>query len=500
MRLQDFVVDGKLELSLRSYLELVMANSTDISIQRLSLEIPKNAILRAFGTFDPSFTGAFDATRQKSASTTALAGASLLNALSQRATTLYTQRLENGTQFTVGFNGSKDSSNNAFATVNPALNASLRFGFTQPLLRDRGGYVTRLPIMLARSQLRKSEYDLRDTLTRLIATAETAYWDVIESRERLKVQEEYLKLSEVALKRAQRELELGALSPLDIFRPQQQYATAEIQVSQFRFQLGQREDALRRQISVDLDPEIRKLPIVLTETVSPALETASIDQEAAVEKALALRPDLRSSLQTLDADELRIKQSTNALRPDLSLTASYSAQGRGGMLYDRTNVFGQSQLVNVTPGGFGDALDQMFGFGLPTYQFGLTLRLPLRDRSRSADLADALIQKRLDSLRARSIEQQIRLDVLNGINQVESSKAAVALAKVAVEFAQKQVDAEQKKYDLGTNIMYFVLQAQTDLASAESTLVTQSINYRRSLLTLLRYTGELLEERGVAVQ
>jgi outer membrane protein TolC len=500
VRLQDFVVDGKLELSLRSYLELVMANNTDISIQRLSLEIPKNAILRAFGTFDPTFTGTFDATRQKSASTSALAGANLLNALTQRATTGYTQRLENGTQFTVGFNGSKDSSNNAFATVNPALNASLRFGFAQPLLRDRGGYVTRLPIMIARSQLRKSEYDLRDTLTRLIATSETTYWDVIESRERLKVQEEYLKLSEVALKRAQRELELGALSPLDIFRPQQQYATAEIQVSQFRFQLAQREDALRRQIGADLDPEIRKLPIVLTETVSPALETASIDQEAAVEKALARRPDLRSSLQTLDVDELRIKQSTNALRPDLSLTASYSAQGRGGMLYDRTNVFGQSQLVKVTPGGFGDALDQLFGFGLPTYQFGLTLRLPLRDRSRSADLADTLIQKRLDSLRARSIEQQIRLDVLNGINQVESSKAAVALAKVAVEFAQKQVDAEQKKYDLGTNIMYFVLQAQTDLASAQSTLVTQSINYRRSLLTLLRYTGELLEERGVAVQ
>jgi outer membrane protein TolC len=48
--------------------------------------------------------------------------------------------------------------------------------------------------------------------------------------------------------------------------------------------------------------------------------------------------------------------------------------------------------------------------------------------------------------------------------------------------------------------MYFVLQAQTDLANAQSTLVTQSISYRRAQLNLLRYTGELLEERGVAVQ
>jgi outer membrane protein TolC len=48
--------------------------------------------------------------------------------------------------------------------------------------------------------------------------------------------------------------------------------------------------------------------------------------------------------------------------------------------------------------------------------------------------------------------------------------------------------------------MYFVLQAQTNLASAESELVTQSIEYRKSLLSLLRYTGELLDERGVAIR
>ena len=499
VRLEDFMADGKLELSLRSYLELVMANNTDISIQRLSLEVPKNAIQRAFGTFDPNFTGSFTANRQKSASTTALAGANLLNSLRQNANTSYAQRLETGTQFTVGFTGSKNSDNNSFATFNPALNAGLSFGFTQPLLRDRGANITHLPIMLARSQLRRSEYDLRDQLNRLITTAENAYWDVVESRENLKVQEEYLKLSQVALKRSERELELGAISKLDIFRPQQTAASAEISVSRIRFQLAQREDILRKQLGADLDPQIRKLPMVLTETVS-VVDTGPVDQEAAVEKALMIRPDLKSALQTLDTDGLRIRQTTNALRPDLSLTGGYSAAGRGGTYYQRANVFGQSQLVAVVPGGFGDALDQLFGFSLPTYQFGLTLRLPLRDRARHADMADALIQKRLDTLRARNVEQQVRLDVLNAINSLEAAKAGVKLARVALDFAQKQADAEQKKYDLGTNIMYFVLQAQTDLANAQSTLVTQSISYRRAQLNLLRYTGELLEERGVAVQ
>ncbi len=502
VKLADFAANGKLELSLRSYLELVMANNTDIAIQRLNIEIPRNNIMRAFGPFDPRFVGAFSAIRQKDASTSVLSGANMLNSLDQRANFTYNQRLTNGTQFSVGFLGTKSSSNNEFATFNPSLTSQLVMGFTQPLIRNRGGFITKLPITVARSQLRKSEYDLRDTVLGLVQQAESAYWDVVETREQLKVQEEYFKLSGEALKRSQRELELGAMSRLDIYRPQQQYATAEIQVSQQKFLLAQREDALRRFIGADLDTRYRALPIVLTETVMPPVgDTAIIDPEEAVAKALGTRPDLKSAAQSLDVDELNIRGATNTLRPDLSLTGGYTSKGRGGMYYERENVFGGgSRLVSITPGGFGDALSQLFGFGVPAYQFGLTLTLPIRDRAGSADLANALVQKRLDAMRVRSLEERVRLDVLNALNQLESAKAGVKLALVAADFAKKQVDAEQQKYDLGTSVMYFVLQAQTDLVNAQSQVVRQSVQYHRSRLNLLRYTGELLDERGIVLK
>jgi outer membrane protein TolC len=498
--LEDFIVDGKLELSLHSYLELVMANNTDIQIQRVSLETYRNNVTRGYGIFDPSFVGSFSTTREKTPSTSALAGASLLNSLDQVSTFGYTQTLETGTQLTVGFNGTKYSSNDAFATVNPSLTTALNVGFVQPLLRDRGAFITRLPIMIARSQMRRSEYDFRDQLLQLLQQAEYAYWDVVESRESLRVQEEYLKLNGAALKRSQRELELGAMSPLDIYRPQQQYATAEIAVSQQRFALAQHEDALRKLMGADLDPQTRKLPIVLSETVMPPADERGTDTEAAVEKALQLRPDLKSVRQSLDIDELGIKSATNGLRPQLSLTGGYTSQGLGGVIYQRADVFGQSQIVGTVPGGFGTAMSQLFGFNVPVYQLGLTLQFPIRDRRAAADLANSMVQKRLDVLRERSAVEKIRLDVLTAVSNLESAKAGVKLAKVAADFAKKQVDAEQKKYDLGTNVMYFVLVAQTDLVNAESALVSQSIQYRKSLLDLYRYTGELLEQRGIAIQ
>ncbi|MCL5742475.1 MAG: TolC family protein, partial [Acidobacteria bacterium] len=232
VRLRDYVVTGKLELSLRSYLELVMANNTDIAIQRLTVETAQNAITRAFAPFDANFFASFTSTRSKTPSNDVLAGAQTLSTLNQPATFRYTQLLPSGTQYNVSFSGSKFTTSSGFQNYNPARTANLAVNFTQPLIRNRGAYVNRLPIMVARSRLRVNEYTLRNNVMSLVTAAENAYWNVVFARENLKVQQSGLELADAALKRSQLELKLGAMSPLDIYQPQQNYATAEIAVSQ----------------------------------------------------------------------------------------------------------------------------------------------------------------------------------------------------------------------------------------------------------------------------
>ena len=58
-RLEDFYFDGKMELSLRSYIELVMANTPDINLQKLAVFEQQNAIQRAFSPFDPTLNLGF---------------------------------------------------------------------------------------------------------------------------------------------------------------------------------------------------------------------------------------------------------------------------------------------------------------------------------------------------------------------------------------------------------------------------------------------------------
>jgi len=494
VRLKDYVVDGKLVLSLKSYLDLVLANNTDIAIQRLSIEVPKNAIQRAFAIFDPLLTSNFNATRSNTPAINQLQGASVVSQLNQPLNTRFQQLLPTSTTVFTQLNWSKLSTNDQFAIFNPAYTTTWQMGFNQPLWRGRGPYITKLPITVARASRRQQEFNVRDVLLRLLVTAEQAYWDVISARESLKVNQQALKLAEAALERTNREIELGATSELERFQPEQNAATARINVTRTEYLLRQFEDALRRQIGADLDPDVRDLPVELTEDVTRPPDPEQYDREKLVKVALENRPDLKAQRTALDINDLQIRNALNSIRPVLNLTGSYQTFGRGGPGFNRS-----SGVPVFVPGGPVDAWSMMFGFNYNTFAFGLQLQLPLRDRSASANLADAVVNKKLAALRERSLEQQIRQEVLNAITNVESSREGVRLAQIAVDYAQKRVEADQKRYDLGVINIFFLLSAQNDLANAQSNLVNQTVNYKRNLLILQQRLGTLLDDRGIVI-
>jgi outer membrane protein TolC len=498
-KLEDYVVDGKVQLSLKAYGELVMANSPDINLQKLSVYEGQNAIARALSPFDPTFTASFNANRSTTPSNDVLAGADIRSNLSQNGRATYNQIFDTGTEFQTSYTTNRSSNNSSFTTFNPSITQGVQIQLTQPLLRGRGRDIQRLPFLIAESRLDQTAAQVRQQIIQLLFQAESAYWDVISQRENLQVRENNLELARAFLERSRRELELGAISPLDIYQPEQQFATSQVGVTQARYRLQQAEDAVRRWIAADLHPDIRNLPLALTESAEPPTAPPTFDAEQLVEVAMGLRPEMQQRRQSLEIDDLSIKQATNRLRPDLSLNGLYSSTGRGGNFFDRS-LTGDGGAVTVVPGGLGDALSQLFGFSIPTYQVGLTLQLPLRNRRAAADLADASIQKKRDLFQLRSVEQDIRLDVLQAVAGVELSKAAVQQAAVAQDFAQKRLDAEQRKYDLGVTTAFIVLDAQDTLVQAEADLIDQAIAYRRALLTLDRATGELLQKRGIELR
>jgi HAE1 family hydrophobic/amphiphilic exporter-1 len=194
-------------------------------------------------------------------------------------------------------------------------------------------------------------------------------------------------------------------------------------------------------------------------------------------------------------DDTSLRLAHNSMQPDLNLNGFYSSSGRGGNQVDTSTV----PPTVLSRGGLAEALQQLSDFDLPTYGFTVSLRLPIRNRSAEADLGSALNSKRRDLYSLRSREQAITLEVRNAVHQLEEAKLSMAAAKIARDVAQKNLEAEQRKYELGVQTIFFVLDAQTQLASAEQGLLQAQVSYQRAVSAVERSTNSLLDRFRVRI-
>ena len=145
------------------------------------------------------------------------------------------------------------------------------------------------------------------------------------------------------------------------------------------------------------------------------------------------------------------------------------------------------------------SLNQLFHFNYPTYGAQLSLTLPIRNRSAQAELGSALVSRRSDLYSERQLREQVMLDVNNAVHQLEQAKLSIAAGKEALDLAKKNTGAEQRKYELGQGTIFLVLEAQTEQASAEQTLLQAEVGYQIALAGVDHATGELLEPYHVQI-
>ena len=484
----DHVVEGKLTLSLDDTIRLALENNTDIRMDREQIETAKDALQRALGPFDPLAQSSFNTFRTLSPPFSDIAASNSLTQLTQVGVT---QTLETGTNYQVNFNSVKGSSNAPVNTLNPFYSTSLSFTFTQPLLRGFGLFVNRAPILIAQRGISQSRANFEMEVNDLILQVVTDYWNVVQARENLVVQRESLDEAQKSYDRDKHALELGALAPLDIYRSESQVASRRVSVIQSEYTLKQMEDQLRRALGADVDPNIRALDLDLTQKAEPTGDLMAIDIPTALEKSLGYRPELESVRQQLAIDDANLRVAHNSLLPNLSLSGTYQTNGLGG-----NQISGSGAAA---PGGFGDAVSQMFGFGFPGYGFGVSLSYPFRNHQAQANMGDALSAKRHDLYSERLLHEQITLDVTNAVHQLEESKLSMEAAKVALDLAQKTLQAEQHKHELGAETVFFVLEAQTELTQAQQTLLQAQVGYQLAAVAVDHATGGLLARFQVQI-
>ena len=492
--LEQHVVNGKLRLMVSDAVRLMLLNNSDVRIDQQSVEQARNSVTRAHSPFDALLNSAFSANRQTTPTFSQLSGAPTLSSLLQDTQVGFQKTFAPGTLFQSSLSTSRTSTNSVYNFFNPSLLSELNFSLTQPLLRNRGIFVNRAPILIAQRDLAQSEAQFRQQINDAIQLVVRQYWQVVLDRENLEVLTQSYKAAQASYDHDQRALQLGALSPLDIYQSEAEVASRKLAVIRAQYAVKQDEDQLRMTLGADLDPAYANLDLELTESPKPSEPLVLVDPDVAVRDALGHRPDLAALQHQLEGSELYVRLSRNGLLPNLQLSAQYSSSGLGGNQFSSTDA-----QTLIARGGLGDALSQVFGFGFPSYGVTLQLNFPLKNHAAEANLADARVRRERTLYQIRRTQQQVRLDVENAVHQLDQSRLSITAAEAARDLTEKNVEAQQRKYELGSGLIFLVLQAQTQLAQAEQSLVQAQVNYQLAVVALDHATGALLDHYQVQI-
>jgi outer membrane protein TolC len=555
-RIDQLIKNGKLMLSLDDAIALALENNLDLAIARYNLDIADTDILRTksgaaargvatgivsntpgggvngFGTgasgaggtssaaggagtgtgglvtsttgvgptvpsFDPFLTGTLQIEHSITPlSNTVTAGVANLSQNTGTANFAYNQGFATGTNMSVGFNNSRLTTNSSRTNLNPALSSNFRLTVTQHLLQGFGIAPNMRFIRMAKNSREIADVAFRGQIISTVTQIQNIYWDLVNAYEDLRVKERSLGLANQLLGDTQKQVQIGTLAPIEVVRSQSAVASAkqDMIVSQTALQLQQllTKNALARNLQ---DPLLAAAEVIPTDTMSMPSTEPVVPIQDRENDALSHRWELTQSRIDLTNRDLNKRAARSALLPTLDMFAFYGSSALGGL---------QNPLLGLPAGtvptvGYGSTFGSLFDSTAPDKGMGLSLTIPIRNRSAQADQVRSELEYAQARMRLQQLENQIRIEVRNALYAQEQNRARVDAAQAGAKLAAESLDAEQKKYLLGASTNYNVLQAQRDLTQAESTLVAARAAYEKSRVEVDRATGLTLTRLGIDV-
>ncbi len=463
-------------LSLDDCIQLALQNNLDIRIEQKNPAIVRLNLEGSYGVYDPVLSAQF----QRAFSMTP--GTILPNGLTTPSTEFYGVNssvglrgfLPTGLSYSLTENLNRSDVASGGNPARESYGSGLGVSLSQPFLKDFLIDGPRLTIELNKRSLRTSEASLLNQTMSIISRVEDAYYDLIYSRENLKVQVQGVELAEKSLSENKKRVEVGALAPLD-------EKQSEAEVAARRSDLLSAQLALRRQQNLLANLLGDNFREWVDNTIEPKDSLKAVpelfNRADSWEKALAMRPDLQQLRIDLERVDLTLKYRKNQLLPSLNAFGGYGHSGRDNSPWD--------------------SLHQSLDGSAPNYDWGVSLSMPLGNRSARTSFRASKEQRLQSELVLQRAEQTVLIDVDNGISTAKTALELISSTRLAREFAEAALDAEQKKLENGKSTSFVVLRLQRDLTSARSSEIRALSEYNKALNSLALKEGTVLERRKI---
>jgi outer membrane protein len=410
-----------------------------------------------------------------------------------------------GTRLQMSYSQAIQASNNLRAEINPFTSGYMNMQFNQPLLRGFSYAVNSRNIRIAKNNVKVSDLVFREQVIATVAAVVNLYADLVSFNEDVKVRQQALSLAEKLYNDNKKQVEIGTLAPISIVQAEAEVARSQQELTNAETQVLQQETILKNALSKTgvMSPSLADARVVPTDRLSiPDVESIQPIQDL-VSAAIERRPELAQTRFQIENAKISLEGSKNLLLPSLDLVASAQNNGLAGQMNALPlpdAVAGFQRTANpVFLGNLGSVWSQIFSRNYPDYSIGFQLTVPLRNRAAQADVVRDQLSLRQAELRQRQELNLIRVEVQNALIGLQQSRARFQAAQKSRILQEQNLDAEQKKYALGASTIFFVIQAQRDLAQAQAAEVGALTAYNRARVSLHRATGQILEVHNVSV-
>lgn len=304
-------------------------------------------------------------------------------------------------------------------------------------------------------------FDLQTTINESLLEVRVRFYDVLHTREQIRVQERNVEVLQTQLRYAQARVEAGTAPEFDRLRAEVAVANAKAPLIRARNEFRLAFEELRRVLGVTTnEPEAqRKIP-----EFAGTLEfkPEKLDLDAAFAAAQANRPDLWRLARLVAARGEDVDAARAGYFPSLS-------------------IYGSGELRKGPSDRFSDSVDGVRG--------GLQSRWEIGSRATAGAAAQAgslLEQARLAEAEARLAAE---VEVRRAFSAIEQASELAAATQQGVVQGEEAARLAKARFEAGTATQLDLLQAQAELTSVRTSLLRANHGHSVALAQLRKAVG-----------
>lgn len=366
------------------------------------------------------------------------------------------------------------NSNSEFVVPDPQATSRLVLEVAQPLLKGFWDRNNRAIISIAKLTVGITNEEFRQTVMEVVTEVSKVYWQLVLERQFEHIARLSLEMAEELHRRENERMQRGISTQLDADRALAAVELRRADLLRSQTRIKSISDQLKFLLNLpDRGPEI--FPVT-----KPLLTPARVDLEEATAASMKNRPELERAQKVIDASKTRMDLARHNRLPKLDAGVRLTKNGLG-----------------TNPGG---AVNTVYGNAYNNWLASLQFEYPLGNRAAKAEYAKRSLEYDQSNTEAGRVKDQIVTEVSLASRDVRLAEKEIPTTFMAQNAAERVVESENARFELGQKTNEELLRAQDLLATAAREYARAVINYNISLAALSRAKGTILKDLGIEIK